>query len=88
VCRRHHRLLHEGGFSVERTSAGAVVFRRPDGRPIDVSPPLAWTGTQIVPAGVTGRSLRVWDGTPFNTGYAIDVLHPGANPSSRLASHL
>jgi hypothetical protein len=39
-----------------------------------------WSGAQVVPAGVTGRSLRTWDGTPFNVGYAIDVLHPRANP--------
>ncbi|HEV8394303.1 MAG TPA: DUF222 domain-containing protein [Vicinamibacterales bacterium] len=82
VCRRHHRLLHEGGFTVERTVDGDAVFRRPDGRFIEVSPPNAWTGAGVVPAGVTGRSLRVWDGTPFNVGYAIDVLHPRANPSA------
>jgi HNH endonuclease len=80
VCRRHHRLLHEGGFSVERTEAADVLFRRPDGRLVEVSPSTAWTGAGVVPAGVTGRSLRVWDGTPFNVGYAIDVLHPRANP--------
>lgn len=78
VCRRHHRLLHEGGFSVERTERGEVVFRRPDGRPIEASPPPSWHGVLVVPAGVTGQSLRVWDGTPFNVGYAIDVLHPCA----------
>jgi hypothetical protein len=82
VCRRHHRLLHEGGFSVERTETGDVMFRRPDGRLVEVSPALAWTGTAVVPAGVTGRSLRTWDGTPFNVGYAIDALHPRANPSN------
>jgi hypothetical protein len=80
VCRRHHRLLHEGRFSVERTKDGDVVFRRPDGRRVEVSPSLTWSGALVVPAGVTGRSLRTWDGTPFNVGYAIDVLHPRANP--------
>jgi hypothetical protein len=86
VCRRHHRLLHEGGFSVGRTEEGDVVFRRPDGRRVDVSPPLEWSGAHVVPPGVTGRSLRTWDGTPFNVGYAIDVLHPRANPGLRLDS--
>ena len=33
LCRHHHRLLHEGGYTV--TKAGAnFVFRRPDGRQI------------------------------------------------------
>jgi hypothetical protein len=88
VCRRHHRLLHEGGFSVERTEEGDVVFRRPDGRRVEVAPPLEWSGRQVVPPGVSGRSLRTWDGTPFNVGYAIDVLHPRANPPSSVASRL
>jgi Domain of unknown function (DUF222)/HNH endonuclease len=32
LCSHHHRLVHEGGYSVERRGAGAVRFRRPDGR--------------------------------------------------------
>lgn len=31
LCRRHHRFLHEYGYSVAR-SGGVVVFRRADGR--------------------------------------------------------
>ena len=31
LCRHHHRLLHEGGYSVTKAGAG-FVFRRPDGR--------------------------------------------------------
>jgi hypothetical protein len=34
LCRFHHRLVHEGGFSVTG-SGGAVVFRRPDGEVIE-----------------------------------------------------
>jgi hypothetical protein len=34
LCRHHHRLLHEGGFRVERRSGGGLRFRRPDGRPV------------------------------------------------------
>jgi hypothetical protein len=34
LCRRHHRLLHEGGYAVQRLSSGSIRFRRPDGRPI------------------------------------------------------
>jgi len=47
---------------------------------VELAPLLTWSGLQVVPAGVSGRSLRVSDGTPFNVGYAIDVLHPRANP--------
>jgi hypothetical protein len=31
LCHFHHHLMHEGGFSVERTDDGLVVFREPDG---------------------------------------------------------
>ena len=39
VCRRHHTLLHEGGFRVELTPSGAR-FYRPDGRPVPAAPPM------------------------------------------------
>ncbi|HET9489683.1 MAG TPA: DUF222 domain-containing protein, partial [Methylomirabilota bacterium] len=32
LCRRHHRAVHEDGFQVDRDPAGALRFRRPDGR--------------------------------------------------------
>ena len=38
LCRHHHRLVHEGGFAVTRSSAGELRFRRPDGAPIPRSP--------------------------------------------------
>ncbi|MBI2237877.1 MAG: DUF222 domain-containing protein [Actinobacteria bacterium] len=34
LCRRHHRLVHEGGFRLEMTGTAAV-FRRPDGTVLD-----------------------------------------------------
>jgi uncharacterized protein DUF222/HNH endonuclease len=34
LCSYHHRLVHEGGFGVERLGRRGVRFRRPDGRPI------------------------------------------------------
>ena len=42
LCRYHHRLVHEGGFAVERSRGNAeVCFRAPDGRrlrPVPRSP--------------------------------------------------
>ena len=40
LCRRHHRLVHEGGFSVERIADTALRFTRPDGRVITEHPRL------------------------------------------------
>jgi hypothetical protein len=30
-CKFHHRLVHEGGWTIERDASGGVTFRRPDG---------------------------------------------------------
>lgn len=38
VCRHHHRLLHEGGYTVDRHKDGRFTFRRPDGRRIAACP--------------------------------------------------
>jgi hypothetical protein len=38
LCRHHHRLLHEGGYTVEARAGDALVFRRPDGHRIDTAP--------------------------------------------------
>jgi hypothetical protein len=32
LCALHHRLVHEGGFKIERRRDGSVYFARPDGR--------------------------------------------------------
>ena len=40
LCRRHHRLLHEGGFMLELDDNGRPIFRRPDGRRIAAVPVL------------------------------------------------
>ena len=37
LCRRHHRLVHEGGFICERTTGGKIAFRSPLGRDLHES---------------------------------------------------
>jgi hypothetical protein len=32
LCRRHHRLLHEGGYGIDSRPTGEIRFSRPDGR--------------------------------------------------------
>jgi hypothetical protein len=38
LCRHHHRLLHEGGYTLTRTRGGELTFHRPDGRRIPTCP--------------------------------------------------
>jgi Domain of unknown function (DUF222)/HNH endonuclease len=37
LCSTHHKLVHEGGFSIVRRHDGHCYFARPDGRPIDAN---------------------------------------------------
>jgi hypothetical protein len=79
LCRRHHTLVHDGDIALEKHDE-ELIFRRPDGRRIEVVPPMAWSGRRVTPANIGASMLRVWDGTPFNVVHVIDVLHPRANP--------
>jgi hypothetical protein len=91
LCRRHHRAVHEEGFQVERLADGDVQFRRPSGGILPKVPPpdLMWddpaarirlwnteAGISIHPHTATPG----WHGERLDVGWAIDVLHPRANP--------
>jgi hypothetical protein len=48
LCSHHHRLVHEGGFRVERAGPHAIRFRRSDGRSIPAAGPrTAATGPSL-----------------------------------------
>ena len=97
LCRRHHRAVHEEGFHLDRQPDGALEFRRPDGRALpDVPPSVAVPAdpVQALRARHETQGLRLhprtacprWLGERLDVGWAIDVLHPLANPSAGLAS--
>jgi hypothetical protein len=86
LCRRHHRLLHEGGFTVKRQPDGTVAFFYEDGAPLPIAPtqphvdicdPLAPAMQRLAATGITitTRTLPTWEGGRFNLGYAIDALY-------------
>ena len=44
LCRHHHRLAHEGGWTIEFDAQGDVRILRPDGTPYELGPNTSWTG--------------------------------------------
>ena len=78
LCRRHHRAVHEGGFSVALGAAGDVRFVGPDGRPLEEVPPLPEvTGPPLAPVVArlkrAGVRLGPQTGTPAWRGERLDV---------------
>jgi Domain of unknown function (DUF222)/HNH endonuclease len=86
LCSYHHRLVHEGGFGVERVRGGPVRFRRPDGRVIPAlaggqaaaGPGLAeqHRARRIVVDASTCRPLSAGDRLDYDL--AMDALLPRA----------
>jgi hypothetical protein len=54
LCRRHHRLVHEGSIHVCRGTDGQVTFHQVNGRRIEPAPPLPAWRDAIMQAGDTG----------------------------------
>ena len=82
LCRRHHRLVHEGGYKVVLSEDGAVSFYRPDGRPLPEVPPAPELppDTRRDPVGAlaradTARGTRIdaWTPTPDWHGERLDM---------------
>jgi hypothetical protein len=74
LCRRHHRFVHEGGFSIAHRDDDAFTFVRPAGTVFDNSTSLP----EIEPDGLTSLAVAdipVWDGTPLDSVWALDVLY-------------
>jgi hypothetical protein len=74
LCRRHHRAVHEGRFDLVRHHDGTVTFFRPNGTVLELAPALP-AGSYVIAVLPGADAIPVWDGTPFDVVYAIDVLY-------------
>lgn len=85
LCRRHHRLLHEGGCGVRMDAQGEAQFLDRAGRPLERSPappPIGLRAARdlvrhLEDAGIliTGKeSMPAWDGEPMDLRYVMDCL--------------
>ncbi len=74
LCRHHHRLVHEGGFSVGRAGEG-FEFRRPDGQTVEAAAPAALGSVEsCVGTGLAGgRSADDLASAPRSAGEWIDL---------------
>jgi hypothetical protein len=85
LCRRHHRAVHEEGFSMELAPDGEARFHRPDGRPLPEAPALPVLAGEPVTALVArrasqgvavdgGATLPGWEGGPCDYNWEIEWL--------------
>jgi hypothetical protein len=85
LCRRHHRAVHEEGFTVELLAGGEARFRRPDGRVIEEAPALPrsaatrWAGLvrRLARRSIqvdAAESLPTWEGGPADYNHAVQYL--------------
>jgi hypothetical protein len=83
LCRFHHGLLHEGGYTMEWAgTGGALRFRRPDGRAVPALPELGPARGDPLGRRNRGRGLELrpdtcasrWMGDRLDLPLAIDGL--------------
>jgi len=88
LCRHHHRLVHEGGFSVERCGGG-LLFRRPDGkilpripRPRRGDPECVVEDNRRLRLGITARTpVPLSHGERLDRAAGVDALLLYAPPA-------
>ena len=90
LCRHHHRLVHEGGYSIERRDDGRLLFFTPTGVLIPHVPEATAAQTPVdavnAARGVdvsAGTGVTLWAGERMDLGMAVDgLLQADARPSA------
>ena len=94
LCRRHHRFVHEFGFSVERGEDGLATFRNPHGwivpptgeRALRRAADIERTRAALVEAGIVldgSTNAPRWDGTNPDYALCIEALSDADRPRQR-----
>ena len=84
LCSHHHQLVHEGGWSVERTADGDLCFRAPDGGALPAVPARQasedalvflheWAEDRGLDIGAD-TNMPLWDGTRPDYDWAVAAL--------------
>jgi hypothetical protein len=87
LCRRHHRLVHEGGFSIQRSADGKVTVHHPGGWPIPDVPRLRRSHPGRLLERNRGAGLAIDNETSFkgtgermNYALCVDAVHAAVEP--------
>jgi hypothetical protein len=84
LCTHHHRIVHEGGWSVARTADGGLCFKSPDGKEVRAVPAReasedaveflrGWVEERGLDIGAE-TNLPLWDGTRLDYDWAVAAL--------------
>jgi hypothetical protein len=87
LCRHHHRLVHEGGFSCVKTDGGEVLFRDARRNPIDRYARLTpederrafdlWLEREMRDLGITSQTcVTRWEGERMDWDLGVGHLFP------------
>ena len=84
LCTHHHRLVHEGGWSIERMADGGLCFRAPDGREVQAVPAreasedaVVWVREWAEERGLdigAETNVPLWDGSRPDYDWAVSAL--------------
>ena len=78
LCSRHHRLVHEGGFRIERDYRNRWFFQRPDGRAV---PSCGYQLQDMIDDDIVELSNVI--NNPSAEGFLIALKNSSAMPATR-----